>query len=158
MKNTNLIYLSPAYQDLLEDLRELEKDRIFCKHDLSHFMDVARVCYILVLEEKLGVSKDLVYTTALLHDLGRVEEYRTGLDHHKASLTIASELLEVTDFSREDKNMILGAIESHRNQAKDDNFNSAFYRADKLSRPCSSCPARAGCKWPDEKKNLRINY
>lgn len=158
MKNTNIIFSSAEYQKYLSDLEALEKDRIFCKHNLEHFMDVARICYILVLEERIEVSKDMVYTTALLHDLGRVDEYKNGTDHHIASVDIAKKFLEMTSYTEEEGQMILQSIASHRDPSKENDFFKAFYKADKASRMCMTCPSRTLCKWPDEKKNLEIKY
>lgn len=155
MENTNLIYENHKYKKLLMELEEFEKDRIYCKHDFQHFIDVGRIMYILVLEEGLKYSKDMIYSTALLHDIGRVMEYRSGIDHDIASFDLAKEFLELTTFDEDEKNMILGAIANHR-KLSTDTYEKLFYRADKLSRPCHICPARASCKWDDEKKNMRI--
>ena len=155
MENTNLIYESLKYKKLLKELEDFEKDRIYCKHNFQHFIDVGRIMYILVLEEGLDYSKDMIYSTALLHDIGRVVEYRDGTDHDIASVGLAREFLGQTSFSKEEIGMILGAIASHRKESTD-MYEKLFYKADKLSRPCHMCPARATCKWDDEKKNMRI--
>lgn len=158
MKNTNKIYFSDNYQSLLKELKDLEKDRIFCKHDIEHFKDVARICYILALESGLDIKKDLIYTTALLHDIGRVEEYKNGVDHNLASVKIGKELLELTDFNSEEKSLILSAIDNHRKGSEEEPFYEIFYKADKLSRFCLNCPSKDECYWSDEMKNLEIKY
>ena len=33
-----------------------------------------------------------------------------------------------------------------------------FYRADKLSRNCFSCPVQEKCDWPRQKRIWRLNY
>ena len=38
------------YRQLLERLKELEKDRIYCHHGIGHLLDVARIAYIENLE------------------------------------------------------------------------------------------------------------
>ena len=114
------------------ELEEFEKDRIYCKHDFQHFIDVGRIMYILVLEEGLKYSKDMIYSTALLHDIGRVMEYRSGIDHDIASFDLAKEFLELTTFDEDEKNMILGAIANHR-KLSTDTYEKLFYRADKLT-------------------------
>lgn len=157
MENTNRIYHSPKFQDLLLRLRALEKDRIFCKHDLNHFLSVGRIAYILNLEQGLGLSKDLLYSAALLHDLGRVEQYETGKDHHLASVEIAKEFLKDCDFTEEEQALLLHLIASHRKEGHDP-AALLFYRADKLSRPCYFCPARSQCNWPEERKNISLRY
>ena len=70
------------YRQLLERLKELEKDRIYCHHGIGHLLDVARIAYIENLETQLGLEKEDIYIAALLHDLGRVDEYESGIGHH----------------------------------------------------------------------------
>lgn len=158
MINTNRIFFSPRYQDLINDLKDLEKTRIYCGHDLNHFLSVARIAYILCLENNIKVNKDLIYTTALLHDIGRVHQYRYGKDHAKASYEIAKDFLSETTFTEDEKDTILEAIKNHRKKSDSKDFASIFYKADKLSRPCFACPARPSCNWPEEKMNLKIKY
>lgn len=159
MKNTNKIVLSKIYRDYLNELEGLEKDRFFCRHNYEHFISVARICYILKLEEGVDVDKDMIYATALLHDLGRVLEIKEGINHAIGSVDIAREILEITDFSLEEKNRILSCISYHRTKdASEDEFFNIFYRADKLSRPCFRCPAYDECNWSYEKKNHEIIY
>lgn len=159
MKNTNKIVLSKIYRDYLNELEGLERDRFFCRHNYEHFISVARICYILKLEEDVNVDKDMIYATALLHDLGRVLEIKEGINHAIGSVDIAREILEITDFSLEEKNRILSCISYHRTKdASEDEFFNIFYRADKLSRPCFRCPAYDECNWSYEKKNHEIKY
>ena len=159
MKETDLILKSQIFNDYLNELEELEKDRIFCKHNYEHFVSVARICYILKLEENVDVEKDMIYATALLHDLGRVLEIKEGLNHAIGSVKIAREILKLTDFSDEEKERILNCIGSHRSKEKvEDEFFNIFYRADKLSRPCFRCPAYKACNWSFHKKNHTIIY
>lgn len=158
MENTNIIMFNEEYVKLLNDLEEFERERPFCKHDLAHFLDVARICYIMVLEEGLDISKDLIYTTALLHDIGRVMQYRDGTDHDKASADIAEKLLPLTSFNEEEREMILDCIRKHREKQESTPFNEIFYKADKLSRICFRCPAYDICYWSEEKKNYSITY
>lgn len=158
MENTNIIMFNEEYVKLLNDLEEFEIERPFCKHDLPHFLDVARICYIMVLEEGLDISKDLIYTTALLHDIGRIIQYRDGTDHDKASADIAEKLLPLTSFNEEEREMILDCIRKHREKQTSTPFNEIFYKADKLSRICFRCSAYDICYWSEEKKNHRITY
>lgn len=159
MKNTNKIVLSKIYRDYLNELEGLERDRFFCRHNYEHFISVARICYILKLEEGVDVDKDMIYATALLHDLGRVLEIKEGINHAIGSVDIAREILEITDFSLEEKNRILSCISYHRTKdAAEDEFFNIFYRADKLSRDCFRCSAYDECNWSYEKKNHEIKY
>lgn len=159
MKNTNIIMANGYYRDLLNKLEYLERDREFCRHNLEHFLDVARICYILSLENKYNIKKDLIYATSLLHDIGRVLEYEEGIEHNMASARIAKEILEETDFDSDEKNLIIETILSHRKEKDaENNLERIFYRADKLSRMCFKCPAINKCYWDSSKKNMEISY
>lgn len=159
MKNTNIIYSSSEYQKLLSELENFEKDRIFCKHDFRHFLDVARIMSIYLLENNMELNRDLVYTLSILHDIGRVDQYRDQTPHAEASYTRAKKFLEMTDFNDQEKSLILKTIKKHNTKDANDlesEFVKLFYKADKSSRECYACPARSQCYWSDEKKNLRI--
>lgn len=159
MKNTDIILKSKKFNKYLDELEFLERDRFFCRHNYEHFVSVARICYILKLEEDLDVEKDIIYSTALLHDLGRVVEIKEGINHAIASVDIAKEILKETYFSNEEKNRIMECISAHRGKdLEKDKFFDIFYRADKFSRPCFRCPAYKECNWSFEKKNHTIIY
>ena len=72
---TRQLLQDQGYLALVKKLEEKEKQRLFCKHGLSHFLDVARIAWILTLEqtlqegmnvEHLAQQKDKIYLTALL--------------------------------------------------------------------------------------------
>lgn len=157
MEKVNQIYNNPIYTELLGELEYIEKDRMFCKHNLEHFLNFSRIAYIKFLEEKLDVSKEVIYAVGLLHDIGRVKEYKEGIEHHKASVDIGSEILKETTYTEEEKRLICKLILSHRD-AKKDRFSEIIYESDKLSRECYKCKARKECYWEDEKKNITIKY
>ena len=94
MKNTDIVLNHKLFNKKINKIEDDEKTRVFCKHDFSHLMDVARICYIINLEENLNIDKDLIYVTALLHDLGRADEVDTGINHSILSQEIAQELSE----------------------------------------------------------------
>ncbi len=146
------------YISLINEIAELEKDRIYCRHGYEHLFDVARIAYIINLEENLNIKKDVIYATALLHDIGKGEQYKTGIGHHITSVDIAKELLEETDYSVDEKSDIIKAIFEHRTKGSDSELSNIIYRADKLSRACFSCKAREKCNWSIEKKNLDLRY
>ena len=125
-----------------------EKDRIFCRHDMTHFLDVARIGRIINAEEGLGVEVDLIYAAALLHDIGKHMQYSEGIPHELASAQLAPGILSDCGFDKKETDVIIDAIRGHRDE------NSA----DKLSRACFCCPAEGGCDWKDGKKNLRLRY
>lgn len=160
MKNTNIIFNLKFVQKKLRLLTEVEEGRLYCRHDLYHFLSVARICYILNLEHGLNLSKDLIYTTSLLHDLGKIEQYIKKIPHEKASIKIAKKALRYTDFNKKEKKMIISAIKNHRGfkyKNKID-FDEIFKRADNLSRDCYNCKVERECSWDRERKNLKIIY
>ena len=159
MERITKIFNHPVYQACLAQIGELEKDRIYCGHDLTHFLDVARIAAILNAEECHAVPKELIYGTALLHDIGRHRQYLHQEPHHEASAKIAKEILKDCDFTKEEQMRILDAILAHRNpNQKVDALSDIIYRADKLSRLCCCCDVEASCNWSREKKNLTIRY
>ena len=79
MKRVNLIYEHPVFQEKFQALQETEKERKFCKHTLEHLLDVARLMYIYALEHDLSISKELIYATALMHDIGRIDQIENGV-------------------------------------------------------------------------------
>ncbi len=155
MENVNIILNHPKYKSLLEELNYLENDRKFCNHTLEHFLDVARIAYITVLEKGLNYSKDMIYSIALLHDIGRVLEYNNGVDHHEGSVIIAEELLQDTSFNKEEKALIIKSIKEHRKESEDE-LSKIIYKSDKLSRNCFNCRAYKECYWKEDKKNKCI--
>ena len=140
MKRIDQILSHPVFREQFALLQEAEKDRIFCRHTMEHFLDVARLMYIYNLEDQAGFSKEMIYAAGLLHDIGRI--------------------LTDCDFSLTEQKSILAAIRSHRvkDTAETPLFSRYLYRADKQSRNCLYCPARNACNWPEEKMNLTICY
>ena len=117
MERVNGILKDPLYRTCLSKIALFERDRIFCGHDMAHFLDVARLAYIFNLEENLGIEKEEIYTAALLHDVGRFVQYEDGTPHQLAGLPFAKELMERYGYEEEEKARILRAIENHRNRA-----------------------------------------
>ena len=122
MRRVRKIWEHPLYQENYQKLQEKEADRIYCRHGIDHLLDVARIAYIHNLEESDGYSKAVIYAAALLHDIGRYEQYEWGIPHEKSGERIAREILEDL---REDSGMqlfgeeeqfILEAIANHRGQ------------------------------------------
>ena len=69
MERVNKIWRHPVWKQHMEHLAEYEKNRIFCRHGIDHLMDVARIAYIENLEKNCGISKEIIYGAALLHDI-----------------------------------------------------------------------------------------
>ena len=157
MKNIDIIMNNSMYTESLEKLKKYEENREFCNHTIEHFIDVARIAYIMVLEEDLKVSKEVIYAIVLLHDIGRVKQYEEGIHHDIASVDMSREILKETSFTEEEVKIILNGIANHRKES-DNKLEEIIYRADKLSRQCFSCKAENECYWSKDKKNFKITY
>lgn len=159
-KNINAVWENDLYQEKYKSLQKIEKTRKYCGHDISHFLDVARLMWTYNTENGTGLKRDVVYATALLHDIGRYDEAVNGKPHHEAGADLAGEILKSTKFTSKEKEEIAEAIRTHR----DANFNDEnslrgyLYRADKRSRACFCCKAANTCSWPIKKRNLLIDY
>lgn len=158
MNRVNKICSHPLWLQQMKQLAELERGRIFCKHGTEHLMDVARLAYIEDLEQGYGIEKELVYASALLHDVGKGRQYTEGIPHEKASAMLAGQILDDCGFLPKEKKEILEAISSHRDiQVKEQkNLQGLLYRADKRSRMCNFCEAYGACNWSEDKKNRQI--
>lgn len=94
----------------------LEADRRFCRHGMQHLIDTARLAYLFALESSADLPKDVIYAAALLHDIGRAEQYRNGTPHDVAGCAAAEPILAECGFAEEERDMILTAIGSHRKE------------------------------------------
>ncbi len=159
MDRYNQILTHPGYIERVKKLRQLEKDRMFCRHDITHFLDVARIMYIISLENGNNIDKDIIYASALLHDTGRVEQYNESIPHHIASVSFARSVLPDCGYSQEEIEEICFAIYNHRNNAEGESkLSELLFSADKLSRLCFDCSAEKDCYWDDTLKNNYIRY
>ncbi|MDO5322692.1 MAG: HD domain-containing protein [Clostridia bacterium] len=159
MKRVNAILRHPLFERTLRLLDELEAERAFCRHDLTHLMDVARLMWIDVLEKGLALERETVYAAALLHDLGRAEQIQLGIPHEQASAALAEKILPDAGFTAEETKTVIAAIRCHRGSAPADAremLGEILYGADKACRLCWRCGARAACNWPEERKNAGI--
>lgn len=157
MERIDKILANNTFAECMAKINKSEQDRKFCLHNMEHSLDVARISYIICLEEKVAIKKDVVYAAALLHDIGRAKEYESGISHHEASAILAREILETSDYSVEETDMICDAIIKHKSKASDElNLNNILYKADKLSRACYSCAAYDECYWDENIKTKTI--
>ena len=156
MDRINRIISHPLWQENMGKLHVLEQDRIFCRHGEDHLLDVARLSYIEVLQKNLPISREKIYAAALLHDLGRAEQYENGTPHDIAGAALAERILTDCGFPEADRKEIVTAISGHREKLTGNlqDLSGVLYRADKASRQCLFCDAREQCNWSDEKKNL----
>lgn len=160
MERVNRILQSEQYQKYIEKNEEWERDRKFCRHNMGHFLDVARIAMLLNEEEQYGLPKEMIYAAALLHDIGRWKQYEDGTPHEKAGADLAPEILKECGFDEKETDVIVLAVSKHRNAAvkEEKNLNGLLYRADKLSRACFACGAEKDCDWKEDKKNRKLLF
>ncbi|MCI8293885.1 MAG: HD domain-containing protein [Hespellia sp.] len=164
MKRVNAIWEHPFYQEQYQKLMMREKDRVFCRHQIEHLLNVARIAYIYNLEQGLGIDKELIYITAILHDIGKYEQYESGTPHEIAGSRIANHILRDLNgsqreirFTEKEIRQILSAILNHRRQEDVRGpLDALLYASDKRSRNCFACPARTQCDWEEQRKNKEI--
>ncbi len=179
MERIDKIMTHKLFGQCMAKIEEAERERVYCRHHLAHALDVARIAYILNLEEHGPLAQDVIYAMALLHDLGRSVEYETGTSHHEAGAELAMRILPECGFTRQEVSEISKAISGHQyagqpvsfvsagnvrandaDQTEDtaDYAKSLLFRADKLSRNCYDCLASKTCYWDEDQKNNRIIY
>ena len=160
MDRIDRILAHPLFLEGLEKNGKAEANRPFCYHNVSHFLDVARIGVILSFEEGTEIDRELIYGAALLHDIGKHRQYEQGTAHERASAAVAPEILEDCGFNETETNVIVDAILMHRDPrtASEPGLKGILYRADKMSRPCFACEAKKTCDWKEGKKNLKIRY
>ncbi len=158
MERVNRILRHEAFREHLRKNEAAEEDRIFCRHNMGHFLDVARIAMIFNLQEGLGISQDILYGAALLHDIGRHEQYEEGTPHEIASARIAPGILEDCGYTPEEISGIAEAIALHRDSATAQRADLAgiLYRADKASRACYACKASGQCNWKGSGKKQEV--
>lgn len=158
MDRINDILNNNKFIKYLNKNEKREKRRVFCKHTLEHFLDTARIAYIINLENNLGISKEDIYATALLHDIGKWKQYESGIPHEIASSELAKTILQECSFNATEIGIITEAILGHRKKEENPkDLIGLISLADKLSRNCFNCKAKDNCSWNEEKKNHGIN-
>lgn len=158
MERVDCILQDPVFLEYLEKNEAAEQTRIFCHHDLPHFLDVCRIAMILNLERGLNLEKEIIYAAGLLHDIGRWMEYENGTDHALASAQLAEAILRRCGFPEDQTDQILGAIQAHRSRDHATALSKILYEADKASRMCHTCPARSQCKHFLHGEIFRMKY
>jgi len=158
LEKVNAILKNHKFCTYLSKINKLEENRQYCKHDLQHLLDVARIAYIKVLEENIHVKKEIIYAAALLHDIGRWQQYEEGISHELASVKLAKDILNECGFNNEEKEKIFSLISNHRKKDSSSLLQNIFYYSDKACRNCFMCKSISKCNWPDEKKNYIIKY
>jgi len=170
MKRINKILSNEIFKNTIMKIEKLEKNRIYCKHNMNHLFDTARIAYIINIENNYGFEKELIYASALLHDIGRAMEYENNVPHNEAGAFIAEKILRDCQFGDFEIEIISYAILGHRNGGNKNNgsengeqknfelFGKILREADKLSRKCFCCNAETSCYWNMKKKNLNVVY
>ena len=160
MDRINQILQHPLFIKYMKENAVKEKERIFCRHNMAHVMDVARIAYILNMEEGHGLAKDMIYGAALLHDIGRHVQYENGEKHAFAGARMAPEILYECGFSEQEIEEITDAIYHHSDKSRVGQTGLAglLAKADQMSRACFVCAAEKECNWKDERKNYIIEW
>lgn len=158
MDRINQILNHTLFQRYMEANADKERERIFCKHNMAHVLDVARIAYILNAEENYHISKDMIYGAALLHDIGRHVQYETGEQHAFVSARLAPEILRDCGFEEDEIAEIVDAIYYHgdKKETEDKGLRPLIAKADRMSRACFDCPAAEECKWSAEQKSREM--
>lgn len=81
MDRVNAILKHKTYRKYYDQIEKIEKDRIFCRHQMPHLLDVARIAYITNLERNLGYDREVIYAAAILHDIGKSFQYEERIPH-----------------------------------------------------------------------------
>ncbi len=160
MKYVERLLEDKRFREVLEELERLEADRIYCRHDFTHLMDVARIASREQLESGGVADEEQIYLAALLHDIGRAEEYKNGISHAIAGKKLAGEILLHIGYPGQKTEQILAVIEGHRGETpvlQEDPGTEVLVQliqtADQKSRPCFFCRAADTCKWSSDRKN-----
>ena len=161
MERIDKLIENPQFKSCMDSIRKEEETRKFCKHDLEHCLDVARIATIINMEENFGFKKDVLYATALLHDIGRAQEYAGGDKHSSVGAKLARTILESCNYSSDEVKEIVTAIFYHSSKEAVENkgqrsLSYLLYRADKESRNCFLCAAKDECYWPEDTKKHKL--
>ena len=131
MERVQTLLEHPYYRSCLQEIEQLEQDRIYCRHGLPHLLDVARIAALLAADRKAAYPRDVIYTAALLHDLGRLKQYTTGQPHAQAGIAMAKEILKDMAFTQQEQAEILDAVGGHQAGAAPDSLTQLLYEADR---------------------------
>ncbi|MBC7075874.1 MAG: HD domain-containing protein [Syntrophomonadaceae bacterium] len=148
MKRAERLINDPLYAENMELNVRSEVEPKSYQHDFRHHLDVARITYILILEnndlnyfvKESGLSsklaaKEVIYAAGLLHDIGKWKEYTEGIDHALYGSRLAREILPRAFYNPREVDIICRAVYEHSNISRDMSFlGEKLHRADNLSR------------------------
>ena len=160
MERYHKIVEHELFQEYMSRIEVLESERIYCRHNVNHLIDVARIAYIICLEKGASYSKDVIYAMALLHDIGKPEQYEEKIPHEITGAKKAAAVLNDCGYSDDEIRQIETAILDHRHGPKEAGklLSEILYEADKSSRMCLFCNAKDSCNWNDNRKNGCVRW
>lgn len=159
MDKVERILNHPQFKKYMSLNSQAEKDRSFCHHDLQHAIDVARVAYIINLENGYEISKEVIYITALLHDIAKWKQYSDKSDHAAEGAVLAREILNDLDLDKNHEEMILDAISRHRKkEGHSTPLSTVLFAGDKACRQCVGCSMIEECNWYLDGSKPVFNY
>lgn len=144
----NKILEHPLFKEYTSKNALAEEQRVFCRHGFDHGLAVARIAYIFLLEEgRTTLPKEVVYASAVLHDLGRWLEYEKGEDHALLGAELGKPILIECGFDSKEVDIISQGIREHRLNPEGDLslLGKALAYADDWARDCRSCASKATC-------------
>lgn len=161
MRRAGAILGHPLYAENMRLNAEADARSAYCRHDLAHSLDVARIASAMNLEGDMGFPRESLYAAALLHDITKWRQLARGEKHNETAIAPAALILADAGFSRGEAEPVLAAILAHRSGPEKGGPHFLFARllflADKASRPCYACPHDNGeCDW--ELKNARLEW
>ncbi len=156
MHRIDLITAHTKFVSILTELSVVEQTRQYCIHNIEHTLNVARIMMITNLEQNLGFEKYMIYASALLHDIGRLEQYKSGAKHATVGSVLTRDILLDCQFNNDEIDTICKAIATHNNDEQTNSLGELLRTSDKLSRNCFVCIARSKCNWTNEQMNKGI--
>jgi len=156
------------YIEKLNKINDIESERYYCKHDLSHSKEVVRILTALSKSRELNNYEELSAIMGYLHDIGRADDYDL---HNKCSSEFARVLLIEYGMGDDSINTICYAIDNHSGrmplndiytyirentieESVNDTWANLLRIADQLSRDCYKCEAASSCRWLPEEKTI----
>lgn len=159
MKKVQKVLSHPQFKKYMELNFQAEQDRKFCRHDIQHSIDVARVAYIISFENNYNLDKEIIYITALLHDIARWKQYSEKVDHAAEGAVLAHGILSDLNMDKNDIEIILDAIAKHRKkEGHNTPLSTVLYAGDKSCRQCFNCCMVEECNWYDDGSKPVLYY
>lgn len=171
MKYVNKLLAHPEFVRIQDEIKNWERERIYCHHEMEHVLDVCRIAWVMYLEAHareamedavLQEMKERFYIAGLLHDIGRACQYETGEHHSAAGSVIAKRILAEIGYPEAWSGEAVQIVGAHHGRTEfDGDCDSIGYyiqKADHLSRNCFLCDAADSCKWKKQERNETITY